>query len=95
MTEWTDALDVYEASLGHHQQLADADVVDGPNPWPPAELPAGPVPDELRERAAALLEQSNQLIDGLAAKLANIPPRKPGRYSHPATREHPRWTKSL
>lgn len=95
MTDWAEALDAYEASLGHHQQLVDADALDGSNPWPPAEMPVGPVPDELRDRAADLLERSNRLIDEMAAKMAAIPPRKLGRYSHTATREHPRWTKSL
>jgi len=95
MTSWAEALDVYEASLGHHQQLVDADALDGSNPWPPAEMPDGPVPEEFRGRAADLLKRSNQLIDGMAAKMANLPPPKPGRYSHTATRDHPRWTKTL
>ena len=95
MTEWAEALDLYEASLEHHQQLIDVEAADGANPWPPADLPAGPVPDEFRTRAAELVERSNRIMDDMAAKMANIPPRKPVRYPHTTTRDHPRWTKTL
>lgn len=95
MTEWAEALDVYEASLRHHEALIDVEVVDGDNPWPPADLPVGPVPAELADRAAALLVRSNHVVDAMAAKMAGMPQRKPNRYAHHNVRELPRWTKTL
>ncbi len=95
MTAWAEALDLYEASLGHHQQLLDTESLEGSNPWPPLELPAGPVPDDLRVRAAELVTRSNRIIDDMAATMANIPSRTPSRYANHTTRGLPRWTKTL
>lgn len=95
MISWEDTLDVFEAGLGHHRQLVETEAVDGTNPWPPRELPHGPVPDDLRPRALDLLERSNLLIDDVAAKMATLPALKPSRYPHHATPDRPRWTTTL
>ncbi len=95
MMAWAEALEAYEASLRHHQELADTGSLEGPNPWPPVELPVGPVPEDLRERAADLVARSNRIVDDMAAKMADIPPRKSSRYANHVTRDLPRWTKTL
>lgn len=95
MIAWADALDAYEASLGHHQDLIESDAQSGPSPWPPRELPSGPVPEHLTMRATALVERSHRLVDEMAAKMANIPPPKSSRHPYQATRDHPRWTRTL
>lgn len=95
MTSWVEALDTYEASLQHHQQLIDTDAVEGHDPWPPAALPVGAMPADLAERAGELLVRSNLLVDEMAAKLAGIPPRKVPRHPNYSTRAHARWSTSL
>lgn len=95
MTSWGDTLDAFEASLVQHRHLVEHEVVDEASLWPPATLPDGPVPENLRERANLLLSESNVLIDDVAAKMANIPSLKPSRRPHPGTPGAPRWTATL
>lgn len=95
MSTWHETLDLYEQSLQHHRQLIDVEETTEVNPWPPAELPSAPLPDELRARAAALLDESNLLIDDLAAKMASIPTLKPMRRAHQVTPGAARWTTTL
>ena len=95
MTDWAQALDLYEASLVHHQRLIDEDQVAQENPWPPPSLPAGPIPSEFEDRANELLERSHRIIDAMASKMANIPQRKPGRHHFHSTPDRPRWTATL
>lgn len=94
MIDWVETLDAYEASLDNHQRLVDTELNEELNPWPPAELPSAPVPDELRARASDLVDRSHQIIDAMAAKMANIPPPKPNHH-HQATRTPSRWTTTL
>lgn len=96
MIGWAETLDAYEASLDNHQRLIDTELNEEANPWPPAELPSGPVPEELSARASALVLRSNQIIDAMAAKMANIPPLRPNRHHHHQTARAPsRWTTTL
>lgn len=95
MTSWAEALDAYEAGLEHHRHLVEHDELDGSNPWPPAELPKGPVPEALRERANNLLSEGHTLMDSMAGKMAGMPAPRPVRYGRHATPHQPRWTTRL
>lgn len=96
MIGWVATLDAYEASLDSHQRLIDEELNDEHNPWPPAELPTEPLPEELSDRASDLVRRSHKIIDDMAAKMANIPPPKPNRHHHhQPTRAPSRWTTTL
>lgn len=96
MIGWAEALDAYEASLDHHQRLIDTELSEEVDPWPPAELPSGPVPEELSARASALVGRSNRIMDAMAAKMANIPALRPNRHhQYQAKRAPSRWTTTL
>ena len=95
MSSWGETLDLYEQSLRHHRELIEFETAEGPNPWPPSALPSAPLPAELRERAAALLDESHLLIDDMATKMADLPTLKPSRHVHQSTPGAARWTTTL
>lgn len=58
--------------------------------WPPGELPAGPVPDELRAEAESLLQRADTLRDELLAAMQRSRPT--GRRSGTPMAASPRWS---
>lgn len=96
VASWNVTLDAFEASLDRHRHLVEHDLADGEHsPWPPAQMPDGPVPEPLRERAAALLARNNTLIDDVVSKMATIPSPKPSRHARHSTPAAARWSRSL
>ncbi|MFS0854172.1 hypothetical protein [Microbacterium sp. 179-I 3D4 NHS] len=63
LTAWLAVLDRFERAL----DAADQEMAPGS-----VDPPAGPVPEELRERAEAVLGRQQLMISGLAASRANI-----------------------
>lgn len=81
-TAWDAALDRYEAGLHHHEAvLSTGEPALGPAPWPPAELPSGPVPDALRPRAQLLLARTVDLARRLSMARESLPPLPTGARS--------------
>lgn len=60
---WLTVLDRFERALDAADGELDDDAFDAP---------AGPVPEELRERAEAVLARQKLMIDGLAVSRANV-----------------------
>lgn len=70
---WDEALDRYEAALDAHDAALSAEVEVGEVPWPPSELPVGPVPAHARRRAELLLARSRALGDRVRTRRDAIP----------------------
>lgn len=62
LSAWLTVLDRFERAL----DAADAQLDDGFDP------PPGPVPDELRERAEAVLARQKMMLDSLALSRAHV-----------------------
>lgn len=63
LAAWLTVLDQFERALDAADEHLD------PEPFEP---PAGPVPDELRERAEAVLARQQLMIGGLMTSRANV-----------------------
>ncbi|MHC9044222.1 hypothetical protein ACYX8G_06560 [Microbacterium saperdae] len=63
LAAWLTVLDQFERAL---------DAADEQLESPPFEPPAGPVPEELRARAEAVLSRQQMMISGLMASRANV-----------------------
>ncbi|WEK59965.1 MAG: hypothetical protein P0Y60_11475 [Candidatus Microbacterium colombiense] len=63
LAEWLTVLDQFERAL---------DAADSQRDAQPFDAPAGPVPDELRERAEAVLIRQQTMISGLMTSRANV-----------------------
>jgi hypothetical protein len=75
VTGWQAVLDRYEAALDHHESLLrTGEPAEGDAPWPPPELPHGPLPPELQARAGALLSRGDDLARRLDAARGSLPP---------------------
>ena len=92
---WLDALDAFEAGLGHHRELLDTGDNLQASPWPPAELPDTPLPLDLRDRAKGLLGQADELNARMLNKLVELPTPAVRRPAQRAPSEHPRLNKKL
>jgi hypothetical protein len=66
LTEWLAVLDRFERALDAADEQLDEQADD------PFEPPSGPVPAELRERAAAVLARQQLMIGGLMTSRARV-----------------------
>ncbi|WP_144872744.1 hypothetical protein [Microbacterium sp. 1.5R] len=66
----SDSLGAWLAVLDRFERALDA--ADGELDDASFDAPAGPVPEELRERAEAVLARQKLMIDGLAVSRANV-----------------------
>lgn len=91
---WQQALDAFEASLGHHRSTLSGRADAQLTPWPPPALPDGGVPRELRDRATSLLAEADQLTQQLLRTLAEADaPRRP--RARRVKTDHPRLSITL
>ncbi len=99
---WRAALDAFAAGLADARQvIADSESPSGRAAangsgtasslaWPPGELPAVPMPDDLRAEAESLLQQADVLRDELLAAMSRSRPT--GRRSTHPVAASPRWS---
>lgn len=87
MSDWTRALDCYEAALDAHEATVRSagDIASARSPWPAPGWPDGGVPEEHRARAQALLARTADLASRAALIHQNLPPlpvtsRRRGTY---------------
>lgn len=77
MSDWSAALDQFEARLDQFRSVLGDDGRPAKGLWPPADLIGVPLPPELADRARSLLEKANELEGELVARRAELPARRP------------------
>lgn len=76
MSDWPQALDLFEARLEEFRSVLGEDGRPAKGLWPPPELIGVPLPPELADRAKHLLDRANELEGQLVAKRAELPARR-------------------
>ncbi len=96
---WIRVLDCLEASLEYHEhtvrEARNRRTIDSRDPWPPGDLPVGPVPSLLSDRAQALHQRSLALLDDVAREMTDLKPPRRLRGSSRPTADHPRVSYAL
>ena len=76
MTDWSTALDQFEARLEEFRSVLGDDGRPAKGLWPPPDLIGVPLPPELAERAQTLLDRARELEGQLVARRAELPARR-------------------
>ncbi len=82
MTDWSTALDQFEASLAQCRLVLDHDAEPTAEPWPPADLISTPIPGHLVKRAQLLLNDAFELEQELIARRSALPELRPAPRRH-------------
>ena len=82
MTDWSTALDQFEANLAQCRRVLDHGLEPATDPWPPADLTSTPIPGPLVKRAQLLLNDAFELERELAARRAALPELRRSHRRH-------------
>lgn len=79
MSDWADALDLFEQRLEQFRSVLQAGGEPADGLWPPPGIVGTPLPPELADRARELLARARRIEGELVARRAELPtPRQTG-----------------